>query len=128
MKKQQGIVLFFAIIVLLLMTIIGVSLATNSTMSIKMAGAGAERIEALNRAQGKLAVQTNEVLGNDVVIRVPQVRCPRTSTADSANALPEAGENGFICREFGVTETYGRQNMARITVVMGFKNVPHNGN
>ncbi|MGZ0787976.1 PilX N-terminal domain-containing pilus assembly protein, partial [Pseudomonas saponiphila] len=43
MKKQKGIVLFFALIILLLMTIIGVALAVNSTQSMRMSGAGSER-------------------------------------------------------------------------------------
>ena len=45
-KRQQGIVLFFSLIVLVLMTLIGVALAVNSTQSLRMSGAGSERIEA----------------------------------------------------------------------------------
>ncbi|MCD8558337.1 MAG: pilus assembly PilX N-terminal domain-containing protein, partial [Shewanella xiamenensis] len=52
MRKQKGIVLFFALIVLLLMTIIGVALAVNSTQSMRMSGAGSERIEAKSIADG----------------------------------------------------------------------------
>lgn len=54
MRKQKGIVLFFALIVLLLMTIIGVALAVNSTQSMRMSGAGSERIEAKSIADGGL--------------------------------------------------------------------------
>ncbi|MGS0726875.1 pilus assembly PilX family protein, partial [Shewanella sp. 0m-11] len=52
MQKQKGIVLFFSLIVLLIMTVIGVALAVNSTQSIRMAGAGSERVEAVAVARG----------------------------------------------------------------------------
>ena len=54
MKNQRGVVLFFALIVLIIMRLIGVALAVNSTQSLRMAGAGAERIEAIAIANGAL--------------------------------------------------------------------------
>ena len=61
MRKQKGIVLFFALIVLLLMTIIGVALAVNSTQSMRMSGAGSERIEAKAIADGGLEAVLEKV-------------------------------------------------------------------
>ena len=52
MKKQEGMVLFFSLIILIIMTVIGVALAVNSSQSMKMAGAGSERVEAMSAAQG----------------------------------------------------------------------------
>jgi len=64
-QKQQGIVLFFSLIILVLMTIIGVALAVNSTQSLRMAGAGAERIDAMASAQG---AQDKAILANSGVM------------------------------------------------------------
>lgn len=52
MKRQKGVVLFFALIILIIMTVIGVALAVNSTQSLRMSGAGSERIEAKAIADG----------------------------------------------------------------------------
>jgi type IV pilus assembly protein PilX len=55
MKRQKGVVLFFALIVLIIMTVIGVALAVNSTQSLRMSGAGSERLEAKALADGGVA-------------------------------------------------------------------------
>ncbi|MBM7071564.1 pilus assembly protein PilX [Shewanella sp. 202IG2-18] len=126
MKKQNGIVLFFAIIVLLLLTIIGVSLAVNSSMSIQMSGAGSEKIEALLTAQGKLkdgvtAIREGRAVGGDVNVRIARLPCPRLASANSDDQ--GAVVNNFVCREIGVTETYGKNNLGQLTVVFGVKNI-----
>ncbi len=137
MKKQQGVVLFFAIIVLLLMTIIGVSLATNSTMSLKMAGAGAERIEALNCAQGELErYPLIKPVNSNLKVQCPghpsitmtwipekEIMCARESRAES-----NADNSPFACMRVGLEVSYGRNDMGRIKLVKAFKNVPDNVN
>lgn len=55
MKKQQGLVLFLSLIILVIMTVIGVALAVNSTQSLRMSGAGSERVDAMMSAQGAQA-------------------------------------------------------------------------
>lgn len=135
MKKQQGIVLFFALIVLLLMTLIGVALAVNSTQSLRMAGAGAERIEAKAIADGGLqqvidkyqgALFANLMKKEDVtffngdqsLIPLPlsgakDLSCQRTGSASGANLVS--------CRrvEISSTRTFGRDDLGRLTVVVG---------
>ncbi|BDA59588.1 pilus assembly PilX N-terminal domain-containing protein [Shewanella xiamenensis] len=135
MRKQKGIVLFFALIVLLLMTIIGVALAVNSTQSIRMSGAGAERIEAKSIADGglqqvilkyegmllaNLNVATTEKLFNGVQQLTPypltgvrNVACQRTANATGANLVN--------CRrvEISSTRTFGRDDLGQLTVVSG---------
>ncbi|RYV02564.1 pilus assembly protein PilX [Shewanella sp. OPT22] len=126
MQKQKGVVLFFAIIVLLLLTIIGVSLATNSSMSLMMAGSGTERLEALLTAQGKLkngveAIRMGNEVAEDIIIRNDRLTCPRVGNANSNNQ--GAVVNKFICREIGATETYGRNDAGQVTVVVGVNNI-----
>ncbi|MGL4711555.1 MAG: pilus assembly PilX family protein [Shewanella sp.] len=135
MKKQQGIVLFFALIVLLLMTLIGVALAVNSTQSLRMAGAGAERIEAkaiadgglqqvISNYQGALFANLNdektetEFNGTQRLTPLPltgvkDVGCQRTGSASGANLVS--------CRrvEISSTRTFGRDDLGQLTVVVG---------
>lgn len=135
MKYQKGVVLFFALIVLILMTLIGVALAVNSTQSLRMAGAGAERIEAkaiadgglqtvINNYQGSLfanlSVVTPEDLfnGKQQLIPLPltgvqNVGCQRTVNATGANLVN--------CRrvEISSTSTFGRDKLGQLTVVAG---------
>lgn len=60
MKRQKGVVLFFALIVLIIMTVIGVALAVNSTQSLRMSGAGSERLEAKALADGGCSIVIGE--------------------------------------------------------------------
>ncbi|MFL7045707.1 PilX N-terminal domain-containing pilus assembly protein [Vibrio cyclitrophicus] len=48
-------------VVLIVMTIIGVALAVNSSQSLRMAGAGGDRISALSKAQGGQLVDVDSV-------------------------------------------------------------------
>ncbi|MGL4448393.1 MAG: pilus assembly PilX family protein [Shewanella sp.] len=135
MKKQQGIVLFFALIVLIIMTVIGVALAVNSSQSLRMSGAGSERIEAKAIADGGLeqvmvkyqgplfanlnAVKTEALFnGAQQLTPVPlvgpqNVGCQRTANATGANLVN--------CRrvEISSTKTFGRDNLGQLTVVAG---------
>ncbi|MEZ9367855.1 PilX N-terminal domain-containing pilus assembly protein [Shewanella sp. 10N.286.51.B2] len=135
MKKQQGIVLFFSLIVLIIMTVIGVALAVNSTQSLRMAGAGAERIEAKAVADGGLAQVIDNYSGApfanllDVTDEaefeatqkltplpegaVKDVACQRTSRASGANLIS--------CRRVQITSTvsYGRGGLGSLTVASG---------
>ncbi|AVV83385.1 pilus assembly PilX family protein [Shewanella putrefaciens] len=137
MSKQRGIVLFFALIVLIIMTVIGVALAVNSTQSLRMSGAGSERIEAKALADGglqqvitnyqgalfaNLGLVTSETLFNGTQQLTPlpltgvrDVSCQRTDRATGANLVS--------CRrvEISSTTTFGRDNLGQITVVAGIE-------
>jgi type IV pilus assembly protein PilX len=134
-KTQQGIVLFFSLIVLVLMTLIGVALAVNSTQSLRMAGAGSERIEAMASAQGGqdkviLANTGNtftsmtaisQTIDNELGVTntitpliVGDVRCQRNV---KGNSIP------IFCRRIEISSaaTFGRNNMGLVTVVAGIE-------
>lgn len=136
MKKQQGVILFFSLIVLLMMTVIGVALAVNSSQSLRMSGAGAERVDALASAQGALsrAINTNEgsnMANMNASTPVPpdatfpnvtseitpsefgDVNCQRSADASSTNLIS--------CRRMEISSEakFGRDNLGRLTVVTG---------
>ncbi|MCL1067549.1 pilus assembly PilX N-terminal domain-containing protein [Shewanella olleyana] len=133
-KKQQGIVLFFSLIVLVVMTIIGVGLAVNSSQSLRMAGAGSDSVAARLAAIGaqSLALENNKgvVMANiaeplniahvnfnvnSVIspLTIQDVNCQRTSKAYAADTVS--------CRrsEISSTATFGRGNLGSLTVVTG---------
>lgn len=135
-KKQQGIVLFFSLIVLVLMTLIGVALAVNSTQSLRMAGAGSERIEAVASAKGaqdkvisanagttlttmtvaSTSVDADLGVSNTMTpLIVGDVNCKRSPTASSGTLIS--------CRRIEVSSaaTFGRSNMGLVTVVAGIE-------
>ncbi|MGI2173205.1 pilus assembly PilX family protein [Shewanella ulleungensis] len=135
MKTQQGIVLFFSLIVLVLMTLIGVALAVNSTQSLRMSGAGSERIEAMASAQGGqdkviLANTGNtftsmtaisQTIDNELGVTntitpliVGDVKCQRNV---KGNSIP------IFCRRIEISSaaTFGRNNMGLVTVVVGIE-------
>ncbi|QLE84651.1 MULTISPECIES: pilus assembly PilX family protein [Shewanella] len=136
MNKQQGMVLFFSLIGLLIMTVIGVALATNSSQSMRMAGAGSERVEAMAAAHGAQArvlstaagatmanmnatmTTVDNTLGSDVTntlapLNVQDVSCQRSTKASSANLIS--------CRRVEVSSAaaFGRSNLGQLTVVAG---------
>ncbi|WP_394200156.1 PilX N-terminal domain-containing pilus assembly protein [Shewanella waksmanii] len=136
MKKQQGLVLFFSLIGLLIMTVIGVALAVNSSQSMRMAGAGSERIEAMSAAHGAqervidnsegatmanmnaTMTTTDNSLGASVTntltpLSLDDVSCQRSTRANSANLIS--------CRRVEVSSaaTFGRSNLGQLTVVAG---------
>nr|WP_194956055.1 pilus assembly PilX N-terminal domain-containing protein [Shewanella sp. BF02_Schw] len=134
-KTQQGIVLFFSLIVLVLMTLIGVALAVNSTQSLRMSGAGSERIEAMASAQGGqdkviLANTGNtftsmtaisQTIDNELGVTntitpliVGDVKCQRNV---KGNSIP------IFCRRIEISSaaTFGRNNMGLVTVVAGIE-------
>lgn len=144
MKKQKGIVLFFAIIVLLLMTLIGVALAVNSTQSIRMSGAGSERIGAKSVADGGLeaAIDANKgaslakissimsvkEFGSDQTLTpIPYEVDATGNVVISAkdvgcqrSAKPNSG-NLISCRRIEISSTaaFGRDDLGQLTVVAG---------
>lgn len=141
-RNQGGLVLFVALIFLLIITILGVALLTNSSMDVKMAGAASDRTEALQTANGVL---------DDVIMNAVTSEAFLKSTGDYNNGLAvntgltdEGGnarqavvhfdveascprsENGtgtdtFVCRHFhDVSEvTFGRRNLGRLEVTNG---------
>jgi type IV pilus assembly protein PilX len=144
MKRQQGIVLFFSLIVLIIMTLIGVALAVNSTQSLRMAGAGSERIEAKAIADGGLeqviADNTGASFANlsakrfdtvfngaQVITPLPEigslyVGCQRTSQATGANIVN--------CKRAHITNTvtFGRNLYGTLTVAAGIEQQVLTGN
>lgn len=148
MRKQKGIVLFFALIVLVLMTVIGVALAVNSTQSLRMSGAGAERIEAKALADGAVdsvlltesaaslatldKVSTLHLvsgtqtltplpLKSDGTVEAKNVACQRSSKAN--------GTDLFKCRRIEISSSvnFGRENLGQLTVVTGIEQEVLNG-
>lgn len=136
MNKQKGIVLFVAMIALLIMTVIGVALAVSSSQSIRMAGAGSERVEAMGAAQGAQArviddsegatmanmnatmTTVDNTLGSSVTntlapLNLEDVSCQRSTKANSSNLIS--------CRRVEVSSvaTFGRSNLGQLTVVSG---------
>lgn len=136
MKREKGMVLFFSLIVLVLMTVIGVALAVNSGQSLRMAGAGSERVEAKAVAHGgqARAVEANEgaimanmtddlkqtvTIGTSPVentlspMTAGDVNCQRSTKANSANLIS--------CRRIEIESLvkFGRKNMGELTVVAG---------
>ncbi|MCG9739460.1 PilX N-terminal domain-containing pilus assembly protein [Shewanella insulae] len=144
MKKQQGIVLFLSLIILIIMTVIGVSLAVNSTQSLRMSGAGSERLEAKAIANGGLSQiisnyagaafanldsEVNETTFNSTQVITPlpeggvrDVGCQRTTNATGANLVS--------CRRAQVTSTavFGRDNLGSLTVASGIEQQVLTGN
>ncbi|WP_335923668.1 PilX N-terminal domain-containing pilus assembly protein [Shewanella chilikensis] len=149
MRQQRGVVLFFALIILIILTLIGVALAVNSSQSLRMAGAGAERVEAkaladgglqavLNaKSQAELATMTtvdddNSFLGgsqvltplplkNDGTVDAKNVACQRSRDASGTDLIK--------CRRVEVSSQvqYGRDNLGQLTVIEGVEQEVLNG-
>jgi type IV pilus assembly protein PilX len=132
LKRQQGVVLFFSMIVLLIMTIIGVALAVNATQSLRMAGAGSDRVGAMIAAKGAqdrvIALQgdsmdrliapiesidpTLDVASTLTPMSLSDVDCQRTIIPTSP---------AFNCRrvEISSTSRFGRADLGQLTIVAG---------
>ncbi|MBL4912129.1 pilus assembly PilX N-terminal domain-containing protein [Shewanella schlegeliana] len=136
MSKQKGVVLFFSLIILLIMTVIGVALAVNSNQSIKMAGAGSERIEAMVEAHGAL----DKVLSNNAGATLANINQPMPIADDTFNvssllspmadgdvacqrSAAASGANLVSCRrvEVATQAIYGRDDMGQVTIVTGIE-------
>ncbi|MCS6098027.1 pilus assembly protein PilX [Shewanella baltica] len=139
MRKQKGIVLFFTLIILLIMTVIGVALAVNSTQSLRMAGAGAERIEAQAIAGGGLnetiasnkgaalanmvaVITVTSTLGSQQILTpmpkdgtIQDVSCQRSTKASAANLIS--------CRRIEISSnaSFGREDLGQLSVVAGIE-------
>jgi type IV pilus assembly protein PilX len=147
MQKQKGVVLFFSLIVLIIMTVIGVALAVNSTQSLRMAGAGAERIEAkaladggvaavlLNKTPAFLATMSNVDSANNYSGGT-QVLTPLPLVDDGAGGLKvepknvscqrsadASGTDLFKCRRVEISSqvSFGRDGLGQLTVVTGIE-------
>ncbi|CAM2800813.1 PilX N-terminal domain-containing pilus assembly protein [Shewanella amazonensis] len=147
MNKQKGIVLFFALIVLIIMTVIGVALAVNSTQSLRMAGAGAERIEAkaladggvaavlLNKTPAFLATMTaidsaNSYSGGaQVLTPLPLVDdgtgnlVVQPKNVSCQRSAAASGTDLFKCRRIEISSqvNFGRDNLGQVIVVTGIE-------
>jgi type IV pilus assembly protein PilX len=136
LQKQHGVVLFFSLIILVIMTVIGVALAVNSTQSLRMAGAGSERIEAMMSAhgaqekiiaakQGKfMANMPAVVIENDLELDVVNTITPMSPVAfgNSGCQRDPLGNGTFMgCRAMEVSSTasFGRNDLGQVTVVAG---------
>nr|WP_243883796.1 PilX N-terminal domain-containing pilus assembly protein [Shewanella algae] len=148
-RQQRGVVLFFALILLIILTLIGVALAVNSSQSLRMAGAGAERVEAkaladgglqavLNaKSQAELATMTAIDTGNsysggtqdltplplksDGTVDARNVSCQRSRDASGTDLIK--------CRRVEVSSQvrYGRDNLGQLTVIEGVEQEVLNG-
>lgn len=136
MKSQQGMVLFVALIVLIIMTVIGVALAVNSGQALRMAGAGAERIEAMSWAQGaqdnaidvnrgaKLANLTATITDDNKPLNSISEITPLTLGDVNCQRSPRAsGANLIVCKraEVTTTATFGRKGLGQVKVVSGIE-------
>lgn len=134
MKKQKGMILFFSLIFLMILTVIGVALAVNSSQSIKMAGAGSDRMEAMASAQGAQARAVNQNQGvalinlngtlsvRDNALGVTSVFSPQASS--SKKCLRNKQPNPLIgCTRIEVSSTanFGRKGLGQLTVVVGIE-------
>lgn len=135
-RKEKGIVLFFSIIILLIMTVIGVALAVNSTQSIRMAGAGSERIEAMANAHGALDRLVDSNKGTDFASLTANPADITDSEFPVTSSLSLLADNGVCKRSSQATQpdligcvtieissqaTFGRNNMGQLTVVSGIE-------
>ena len=135
-QKQQGIVLFFSLIILVIMTVIGVALAVNATQSLRMAGAGSERVEAMLSAQGAqdkviIANQGTTLTNmaavsvqNDLALGVTNTMTPLVNDDVPCARAPKAtGPNLISCRrvEISSAAAFGRSQLGLVTVVSGIE-------
>ncbi|MFQ6371296.1 PilX N-terminal domain-containing pilus assembly protein [Shewanella sp. YIC-542] len=143
LKKQSGIVLFFALILLIVMTVIGVALAVNAGQSLRMAGAGSERIEAKAVADGGLAAVMNTYTpaelstmaqlqersffgGKQTLTPLPILPAGAASSARNVpcqRVAPATGTDMATCRRIEVQNrvSYGRDDLGSITVTQGIE-------
>ncbi len=147
LRKQQGVVLFFSLIILIMMTVIGIALAVNSTQSLRMAGAGAERIDAkavadggiadvlLNKTPAFLATMT-AIDNQNTYLGGIQTLTPLPLVDDGSGNLivkPEnvgcqrsttaSATNLFKCRRIEISSqvNFGRDDLGQITVITGIE-------
>ena len=132
MHKEHGMVLFLSLIVLLIMTVIGVALAVNSNQSMKMAGAGAERVEAMTAAHGAqdraislnegatLINLTNTLVTNDAALGVTNTLEP---VASGCQRVVKAHGASIGCNRIDISSTavFGRNDLGQLTVVTGIE-------
>ncbi|WP_394129756.1 PilX N-terminal domain-containing pilus assembly protein [Shewanella maritima] len=143
-QKQQGIVLFFTLIILVIMTVIGVALAVNSTQSLRMASAGSERVEAkaiadgaisailLDKPQSYFALLNTQ--GSESFSGGTQTLTPMPFVDDGAGGMisdPQivsckrsedaSGGNSIKCRNTQISSeiNFGRNGLGQLTVVSG---------
>uniref|UniRef100_Q0HS88 Type IV pilus assembly protein PilX n=1 Tax=Shewanella sp. (strain MR-7) TaxID=60481 RepID=Q0HS88_SHESR len=147
MKKQKGVVLFFALIVLIIMTVIGVALAVNSTQSLRMAGAGSERVEAKALADGGVdavlnaktkaflatmtAIDSNNNYsgGRQTLTPLPLVDdgtgtlVVQPKNVSCQRSLNASGTDLFKCRRVEISSAvaFGRDNVGQLTVITGIQ-------
>ncbi|WP_028762791.1 pilus assembly PilX family protein [Shewanella colwelliana] len=145
MQKQKGVVLFFSLILLIIMTVIGVALAVNSTQSLRMAGAGTERIEAKALADGGVAAvllnktpaflaTMSDIDNSNALSGGTQVLVPLPLVDDGAGGLKVEPKNvscqrtklissNLECRRIEISSTvsFGRDNLGQLTVVTGIE-------
>ncbi|EDQ00653.1 pilus assembly PilX family protein [Shewanella benthica] len=134
MKKQKGMILFFSLIFLMIMTVIGVALAVNSSQSMKMAGAGSDRIAAMTSAQGaqeRAIFQSQGVsldhLKQTLVVEnnslgVTSVFTPQASSSKKCQRSNKPNPKiGCTKLEVSSTAVFGRKGLGLLTVVTGIE-------
>ena len=151
-QRQRGVVLFFALILLVIMTFIGVALALNSGQSLRMAGASSEQIDARAVADGGLAAVLNSMSGGNLatlsqqtareLFNGKQTLTPIPLVDDGAGGLkvlPQnvsclrnpkgSGTELLRCRRVEISSSveFGRDNLGQITVTEGIEQQVLNG-
>lgn len=128
------------------MTVIGVALAVNSTQSIRMAGAGSERIEAMSHAQGAqerlmsnkkgnyfitLPALPLDIIDNElrVVNRLTRMSDVGAEVNCMRNRFPnEASKIKCVPVEISSKAIFGRNDMGQLTIVVGIEQEYRAGN
>ncbi|WP_298768550.1 pilus assembly protein PilX [uncultured Shewanella sp.] len=134
MKNQQGMVLFFSLIVLLIMTVIGVAIAMNATQSLRMSQAGSERVQAnialqgamntvvINNEGSTLANLDDPLILTDLTYNVTSTLTPlyEGDVVCARSARPTAG---IECRKVELSSEiqFGRKDLAQLTRVSGLE-------
>ncbi|WKE64957.1 PilX N-terminal domain-containing pilus assembly protein [Gallaecimonas kandeliae] len=141
-SNQRGLVLFVALIFLLIITILGVALLSNSAMDAKMAGAASDRTEALQAANGVLDdvlmnADTNRAFLSDASSYSSGLTIDTSLKDEDGNArqatvhfdgessCPRSekgtGTDTFVCRHFhdSADVAFGRRNLAKVETTNG---------
>ncbi|MDH5610850.1 MAG: pilus assembly PilX N-terminal domain-containing protein [Gammaproteobacteria bacterium] len=98
LKKQTGVVLVMALIMLLVLTIIGVSSMGGSTLEMKVAGNMQQRNIAFQATQSRLAFAGSSGAPNpvDYLIPIPDTSNPPVQTCNPTDSPPCPDGPGWV--------------------------------
>ncbi|QIZ75504.1 pilus assembly protein PilX [Ferrimonas lipolytica] len=131
MSKQTGIALVSSILLLLTLTLVAVSLADRSRLTVQMAAAGVAREEAnqqVNGIQEEFIDQQRQLSGSSAFVVTPS-----TNTGpNQVNFLAETGcrrsrnatsSGVIVCRQSELISTavFGRNDRGSLSVISGIE-------